>query len=159
MAAPHSWNAEEADEIIAQHRDRPGALLPLLHALQDAFGYVDAAAIPAIAAALNISRAEVHGVISFYHDYRDVPPGQHVLKVCRAEACQSMGCNALIDHLEESLGVELGNTTKDGAVTLEAVYCLGNCALSPAMMLDGKLYGRVTPARAERLVMDARRRA
>jgi formate dehydrogenase subunit gamma len=159
MAAYRPWNADEAEEIIAQHREVPGAMLPLLHALQDAFGYVDAAAIPAIASALNISRAEVHGVISFYHDFRDHPPGRHVLKVCRAEACQSMGCNTLVDHLEQSLGVALGNTTRDGTVTLEAVYCLGNCALSPAMMLDGKLYGRVTPTRAERLLMDARRRA
>lgn len=158
MIAPRSWNADEAQEIIAQHRELPGAMLPVLHALQDAFGYVDDAAVPAIAEALNVSRAEVHGVISFYHDYRSAPAGRHVLKVCRAEACQSMGCNALVDHLEASLGIELGGTTKDGAVTLEAVYCLGNCALSPAVMLDGKLHGRVTPARAERLLSEARRR-
>lgn len=158
MVTPRSWNADEAKEIISQHRELPGAMLPVLHALQDAFGYVDGAAIPVIAEALNVSRAEVHGVISFYHDYRPAPAGRHVLKVCRAEACQSMGCNALVDHLEESLGVALGGTTKDGSVTLEAVYCLGNCALSPAIMLDGKLHGRVTPARAERLLSEARRR-
>lgn len=158
MAAPRPWNADEASEIIARHRDLPGAMLPMLHALHDAFGFVDPSAIPAIATALNVSRAEVHGVISFYHDYRTTPPGKHVLKVCRAEACQSMGCDTLVGHLEESLGVALGDTTKDGAVTVEAVYCLGNCALSPAVMLDGKLYGRVTPARADRLLADARRR-
>ncbi len=158
MVAPRSWNADEAREIIDQHRTTPGAMLPVLHALQDAFGYVDPSAIPVIADVLNVSRAEVHGVITFYHDYRTAPPGKHVLKVCRAEACQSMGCNALVDHLEKSLGVELGGTTKDGAVTLEAVYCLGNCALSPAIMLDGKLHGRVTPTRAERLLGEARRR-
>ncbi|HEY1723065.1 MAG TPA: formate dehydrogenase subunit gamma [Magnetospirillaceae bacterium] len=159
MSASRPWNAEEANEIIARHRDRPGALLPMLRALQDAFGYMDEAAIPEIASALNISRAEVHGVITFYHDFHTTPGGTHVLKVCRAEACQSMGCNALVDHLEKSLGVQLGNTTTDGSVTLEAVYCLGNCALSPAAMLDGKLYGRVSPQRAEQLLADARRRA
>jgi formate dehydrogenase subunit gamma len=158
MSAPRSWNAAEADEIIARHRDLPGAMLPMLHALQEAFGYVDEAAIPVIADALNVSRAEVHGVITFYHDFHTAPQGRHVVKVCRAEACQSMGCNALVDHLEESLGVTLGGTAKDGSVTLEAVYCLGNCALSPAMMLDGKLYGRVSPARADALIA-ARRHA
>ena len=158
MARPRTWNAEEAREIIDRHRDLPGAMLPVLHALQDAFGYLDGAAIPLVADALNVSRAEVHGVISFYHDYRTEPAGRLVLKVCRAEACQSMGCNALVEHLEKSLGVALGGTTKDGAVTLEPVYCLGNCALSPALMLDGKLHGRVTPARADRLLAEARRR-
>ncbi len=159
MSAPRSWNAEEAGEIIAAHRDRPGAMLPTLHALQDAFGYVDETAIPEIADALNLSRAEVHGVITFYHDFHTAPGGTHEVKVCRAEACQSMGCNALVDHLEKSLGVKLGATTKDGAVTLKAVYCLGNCALSPAMMLDGKLYGRVTPARADTLIAAVRSRS
>lgn len=158
MSAPRSWNAEEADEIVSRYRDMPGAMLPMLHALQEAFGYVDETAIPTIASALNVSRAEVYGVITFYHDFHTKPGGSHDVKVCRAEACQSMGCNALVDHLEASLGVALGETTDDGSVTLKPVYCLGNCALSPAMMVDGKLYGRVTPARADALIAAARRR-
>lgn len=159
MSATRAWNAAEATEIIAQYRDTKGAMLPMLHALQDAFGYVDEEAIPLVAEALNVSRAEVHGVITFYHDFHTAPGGTHVLKVCRAEACQSMGCESLVDHLEKSLGVTLGGTTKDGGVTLQAVYCLGNCALSPAAMLNGKLYGRVSPQRAEQLLANARRRA
>jgi formate dehydrogenase subunit gamma len=158
VSVSRSWNAEEAEEIVSQYRDTPGAMLPMLHALQDAFGYVDEAAIPVIAGALNISRAEVHGVITFYHDFHTTPGGRHEVKVCRAEACQSMGCNALVDHIEQTLGVTLDNTTKDGSVTLKAVYCLGNCALSPAMMVDGKLYGRVTPQRADALIAAARSR-
>jgi formate dehydrogenase subunit gamma len=153
------WNGAEAAEIVAAHRDVPGAMLPILHALQEAFGYVDAAAIPIVAEALNVSKAEVHGVIGFYHDFRDTRPGKHVLKLCRAEACQSMGCESLIDHVERRLRVKLGETSGDGAFTVEAVYCLGNCALSPAAMLDGKLYGRVTSAAADKLIDAARSRA
>src|ERR1700685_135358 len=146
MHRPRSWNTDEAAEIIAAQSGIPGALLPILHALQDAFGYVDESAVPVIADALNLSRAEVHGVITFYHDFRHAPAGRHVLRLCRAEACQSMGCDALIRHVEKRLGVELGKTTADRKFTVEAVYCLGNCALSPAAMLDGKLHGRVSPA-------------
>lgn len=152
------WNEAEAGEIVAAHRGVDGAMLPILHALQEAFGYVDGAAVPVIAEALNVSQAEVHGVISFYHDFRAEPPGRHVFQICRAEACQSMGCNATVAHLERTLGVALGDTTKDGAVTLEAVFCLGNCALSPAAMVDGKLHGRVTPSRADQLLAAARSR-
>jgi len=133
-------------------------MLPVLHALQEAFGYVDAAAIPLVAEALNVSKAEVHGVIGFYHDYRTELPGRHVLKLCRAEACQSMGCEQLAADLERRLGVKTGGTTADGAVTLEAVYCLGNCALSPAALIDGKLYGRVSAAKVEALLDSARNR-
>ena len=153
-----SWDETEAGEIVAAHRHLDGAMLPIVHALQEAFGYVDGAAVPMIAEALNVSQAEVHGVVSFYHDFRDTPPGRHVFKICRAEACQSMNSKATIDHLERTLGVTLGNTTKDGEVTLEAVYCLGNCALSPAAILDGKLHGRVTPARADQLLAAVRER-
>jgi formate dehydrogenase subunit gamma len=153
-----SWNADEAAEIIAANSRIPGALLPILHALQDAFGYVDESAVPVIADALNLSRAEVHGVITFYHDFRHVPAGRHVLRLCRAEACQSMGCDALIRHVEQRLGIELGRTTADGGITVEAVYCLGNCALSPAAMLDGKLHGRLSPASVDRLIDAARSR-
>lgn len=135
----------------------PGALLPVLHALQAQFGYIDEAAIPIVADVLNISVAEVHGVIGFYHDFRQHPPGRHVLRVCRAEACQSMGCEALIHHIERRVGAKLGETSADRSVTIEAVYCLGNCALSPALMLDGKLYGRVSAATADVLLDDTRR--
>lgn len=152
------WNAAEAAEIVSAHRHLDGAMLPILHALHEAFGYIDGAAVPTIAEALNVSHAEVHGVISFYHDFRDTPPGRHVFKLCRAEACQSMGCAATISHLERKFGITLGDTSKDGRVTVEAVYCLGNCALSPAAMLDGKLYGRVTPERADQLLAAAEQR-
>ena len=156
--APRPWNEEEAAEIIAAHRDLAGAMLPMLHALQEAFGYLDAAAIPMVGSALNVSKAEVHGVIGFYHDFRTELPGRHVLKVCRAEACQSMGCDSLIGHLERKTGAKLGATSADGAFTLEEVFCLGNCALSPAAMLDGKLYGRVSHHAADRLIDAARAR-
>ncbi len=137
----------------------PGALLPILHSLQEEFGYIDDAMIPLIAEALNISHAEVHGVISFYHDFRRTPAGRHVLQICRAESCQAMGCNSLIAHVEKSLGVKLGETSADGNFTLRPVYCLGNCALSPAVMLDGQPYGRVSAAVADSLIENARRHA
>ena len=137
----------------------PGALLPILHALQEEFGYIDDVLIPLAAEALNLSHAEVHGVISFYHDFRRTPPGRHVLQICRAEACQSMGCNPLIEHVEKRLGVRLGETTADGNFTLRPIYCLGNCALSPAVMLDGQPYGRVSAAVADSLIANALRPA
>lgn len=146
-------------ERIQELQHLPGALLPILHALQDEFGYIDDAMIPLVAEALNISHAEVHGVISFYHDFRRAPAGRHVLQICRAESCQSMGCNPLIAHVEKSLGVKLGETTADGNFTLRPVYCLGNCALSPAVMLDGQPYGRVSAAVADSLLENARRHA
>ena len=145
-------------ERIEELRRLPGALLPILHALQDEFGYIDEEAVPLIAEALNISQAEVHGVISFYHDFRRTPPGRHMLRICRAESCQSMGCNSLIEHVEKRLGVKLGETTADGNFTLEPVYCLGNCGLSPAMMLDGQPYGRVSVSVADSLIDSIQRR-
>lgn len=153
-----SWDQQRAVAIVEQLKELPGALLPMLHALQEEFGYVDQAVVPAIAEALNISKAEVHGTISFYHDFRHAPPGQHILKMCRAEACQSMGCDAVIEHVEKRLGAKLGETTADGVFTLDAVYCLGNCALSPSAMLDGKPYGRVSAQVADFLIDDATRR-
>ncbi len=150
-----TWNAEKADRIIAQRRDLPGALLPILHGLQEAFGYIDDRAVPLIAAALNLSRAEVHGVVTFYHDFRREPPGRHVLKLCRAESCQAMGCESLAEGLSRRLGIRFGETTPDGNVTLEAVYCLGNCALSPAAMLDGKLHGRLHEEKLNILLREA----
>ena len=149
--SPH-WDDAEALEIVERHRHLPGATLPILHALHERFGYIDRAAIPVVAEALNLSQAEIHGVVSFYHDFRVAPPGHHTLRLCRAEACQAMGCNALIDHAEKRFDTKLGTTTTDGALSLEAVYCLGNCACAPAMMLDGSLHGRVDPARFDRLL-------
>ena len=159
MSGSKSWDADRALSRIQEFERLPGALLPILHALQEEFGYIDQAAVPLIAGALNISHAEVHGVISFYHDFRREPGGRHTLKVCRAESCQAMGCESMIRHVEARLGVGLGQTTEDRSITLEPVYCLGNCALSPAVMLDGKLYGRVSPDVADFLIDDARRHA
>jgi formate dehydrogenase subunit gamma len=157
MSTNQGWDADRALARIQELERLPGALLPILHALQDEFGYVDKAAIPLVASALNLSHAEVHGVVSFYHDFRHEAPGRHVLKLCRAEACQSMGCEKMIRHVEDRLGVKLGSTTDDRGFTVEAVYCLGNCALSPAVMLDGKLYGRVSSDVADFLIDDAKR--
>ena len=154
----NAWDNERAVTLIQGLQDLPGALLPILHAIQEEFGYIDKAAVPLIASALNISKAEVHGVISFYHDFRHEPGGRHTLKMCRAEACQSMGCDRVIDHVEKRLGARLGETTADGSFSLDAVYCLGNCALSPAVMLDGKPYGRVSAQVADFLIDDAQRR-
>jgi len=154
-----TWDADRALERIRALADLPGAMLPVLHALQEEFGYVDPEAIPLIADALNVSRAEVVGVIHFYHDFRETPPGRHLLQVCRAEACQSMGCEALVEHVEQRLGVSLGETTPDGAFTTDTVYCLGNCSLSPSVLLDGFIFGRVTPDLADRLINNAEARS
>jgi formate dehydrogenase subunit gamma len=159
MSSIQDWDADRALSRIQELQHLPGALLPILHSLQEEFGYVDKSAIPVIADALNLSKAEVYGVIGFYHDFRREPPGRHVLKVCRAESCQSMGCERMIQHVEDRLGVKLGETTGDRGFTLEPVYCLGNCALSPAAMLDGKLYGRVSPEVADFLIDSAQRQA
>jgi formate dehydrogenase subunit gamma len=153
-AAP--WDAAHAAEIIEARRQEPGALLPILHALSETFGYVDEQAVPAIARALNLSRAEVHGVVSFYHDFRDHRPGAHVLLLCRAEACQAMGGEALAAAARERLRLDWGETSADGSVTLEAVFCLGLCACAPAAMLDGKVVGRLDRTRLEALIDQAR---
>jgi formate dehydrogenase subunit gamma len=154
-----TWNENRAVSRIRELEHLPGALLPILHALQEEFGYIDKAAIPLVAEALNISHAEVYGVIGFYHDFRETPPGRHVLKMCRAESCQSMGCDKTIQHVERRLGAKLGETTEDASFTLEAVYCLGLCALSPAVMLDGQPYGRVSSEIADFLIDNTQRRA
>ena len=137
--------------LIAAHRDEPGALLPLLHAIQDQLGHVPDAAVPDIAQALNLSRAEVHGVITYSHFFRRQPPGRHVVQVCRAEACQACGAEALLQQAERILGCPSHGTRADGAVTLEPVYCLGLCASSPAIQIDDRLHARVTPARLQAL--------
>ena len=152
-----AWDADRAKARIQELEHLSGALLPILHALQEEFGYIDPAATPIIADALNISHAEVHGVISFYHDFRHEPAGRHILRICRAESCQSMGCDALIEHVENHAGIRLGETTPDGSLTVEQVFCLGNCALSPAVMLDGEPYGRVSTSMADVLIDRARR--
>ena len=138
--------------VVGSLKDQPGALLPILHAIQAALGYVPPAAVPLIADGLNLSRAEVHGVISFYHYFRVTPPGRHTIHLCRAEACQSMNQRGLEAHAKKALGVDFHGTTANGAFSFEPVYCLGNCACSPAMMIDGELYGRVTPSRFDDIV-------
>ena len=139
-------------QLIAQYRDVAGGLLPLLHAIQDSLGYVPVDAVPAIARGLHLSRAEVHGVISFYHDFRSEPAGAHLLQICRAEACQAMGSRALEAYAKTRLGIDYGGTTTDGAVTLEPVYCLGNCACSPSVRQDHEIHARVDAARLDELL-------
>ena len=148
--------ATAAREIALRYGNRPDALLEILHDLQEHLGFIPEAALPALAKSLNLSRAEVHGVVSFYHDYRREPAGRHVIKVCRAEACQSMGANELVGMIERYLKVKLGQTTADGAITVEAAYCLGNCALSPAVMVDDQLVGRVDAKKFEKIVAECR---
>jgi formate dehydrogenase subunit gamma len=148
--------ATAAREIALRYGNRPDALLEILHDLQEHLGFIPEAALPALAKALNLSRAEVHGGVTFYHDYRREPAGRHVIKVCRAEACQAMGANELVAMIERFLKVKLGQTTADGAITLEAAYCLGNCALSPAVMVDDKLVGRVDAKKFETIVAECR---
>lgn len=137
------WNAECAKNIVARHLDLEGPMLPILHALQEEFGYIDEQAIPVIAEALNLSRAEVHGVVTFYHDFRHEPAGRHVLKLCRGEACQSMGSEALAADILGRLGIAWHETTKDRELTVEPVYCLGLCAQSPSALLDGEPMARL----------------
>jgi len=143
------------EEIIEGLKEKPGALLPILHGIQDQLGYIPVEAVPVIARELNLTRADVHGVVSFYHHFRSHAPGRHVMQVCQAESCQAMGGVALTAHVKRQLGVDFHQTTKDKAFTLEPVYCLGNCALSPAVMVDGNVYGRVTPERFAQVVEEA----
>ena len=157
MTTYEPWDSERAQAIIAQYRDVGGATLPVLHALQETFGYVPEAAIQPVADALNLSRAEVYGVVTFYHDFRREPAGRHVLKLCRAEACQAAGGDALAQRAEGKLGVKLGETTADGRVTLEPVYCLGLCSVSPAAMLDGDVHARLDQHKLDTLIAQADR--
>ncbi|MFT4163169.1 formate dehydrogenase subunit gamma [Shinella sp.] len=143
--------------IVSELKGLEGPLLPILHEIQAEFGYVPQESLPVIARELNLSRAEVHGVVTFYHDYRDHPTGRHVLKLCRAEACQSMGGDAVAERIKALLGIDFHQTTLDGAVTLEPVYCLGLCSCAPAAMLDGEVHGKVDAALAQELVTEARR--
>lgn len=174
MAHHEPWNADRAASIIARfgiarfgigklggsstagdadaETFGPTLTLPILHALQAVFGYIPAQAIPLVAAHLNISRADVHGIVSFYHDFRRAPPGRHTLRLCRAEACQSVGSEAIAESIHAALGIDWHNTTADGAVTLEPVFCLGLCASGPAALVDGEPVGRLTAERARELL-------
>lgn len=144
------------DEVLTRRAAEPGALLPILHELQDALGFIPADVVPRIAEALNLSRAEVHGVITYYHHFRSTPAAGRVLQICRAESCQAMGADALIAHAQHKLGCGLHGHSKDGAYTLEPAYCLGLCASSPALMLGDELHARMTPQRLDALLADAR---
>lgn len=155
MPSYTSWDAETARALIANKRTMPGALLPILHALQEEFGYIDREAEPLIAEILNLSRAEVHGVVTFYHDFRREPAGQHVLKLCLAESCQACGGDALAVRAEATLGIAFGHTTADGRVTLEPVYCLGLCSVSPSAMFDGKVVARLDEKKLDALLTEA----
>jgi len=152
---PETTTEATARAIAAAHGNRPDELIEILHAVQSELGYVPEAAVPALAQALNLSRAEVHGVVTFYHDFRDKPAGRHILKLCRAEACQSMGGEALVQRAEDRLGIACGETSADGRVTLEPTYCLGLCATAPSAMIDGRIVGRMTAARLDALLKDA----
>src|SRR6202142_730444 len=143
MSVYEPWDAGRGAEIIAEHAELEGATLVILHALQEAFGYVPEPAVPMIASALNLSRAEVHGVFTFYHDFRRQPASRHVLKLCRAEACQAAGGDALAARAEAKLGITIGTTPADELTTLEPVFCLGLCAAAPSAMLDGRVVGRL----------------
>lgn len=146
----------DLDALIQTHRTLPGATLPILHAIQNAWGYIPDEALPRIATALNLSRAEVQGVVSFYHHFRRTPPGRHVVQVCRAESCLAMGAEALEAHARATLGIDLHQTSADGAVTLEPVYCLGNCACSPSIRVDDDIHGRMSPRRFDAVVAELR---
>jgi formate dehydrogenase subunit gamma len=148
----NGWSAQRTRSIAAAHRHQRGALLPILHALMEEYGYVDQQAIPVLADELNLSQAEVYGVVTFYRDFRTTPPGPVCVSICRAEACQAVGADALLAHATSRLGVRPGETTTDGTVSLSEVFCLGNCALGPSVMINGRLSGMVDHDRFDALV-------
>lgn len=158
MALDHSWDRAAVVSIVASLKHQRGALMPILRRIQDDLGWVPPESIPLIAHELNLSRAEVHGVVSFYHDFRHEPPGRNIIRICRAESCQAMGAVALAEHARKRCGVDFGGTSVDGAFTLEAVYCLGNCACSPAVVINGELLGRMTPERFDGAISNLSRR-
>lgn len=151
-----AWDVTAVRQVIASLKSLPGALLPILHGIQDAVGYIPSDAVPMIADELNVSRAEVHGVISYYHHFHDHPVGQHVVQICRAEACQARGSEALEVHAKSALGCNYHETTRDGIVTLEPAYCLGHCSVGPNIQIGDELYARVTPERFDALLSSKR---
>ena len=157
MTTVYDWDEARGAEIIAEHAGQEGATLVILHALQEAFGYVPETAIPMVAKALNLSRAEVHGVFTFYHDLRHKPAGRHVLKLCRAEACQSMDGEAFARRVLDRFGLDWGGTTPDGRVTIEATYCLGLCASAPSAMLDGEPMARLSDGSIDEIAREVSR--
>ncbi|RZI44357.1 formate dehydrogenase subunit gamma [Herbaspirillum sp. HC18] len=159
MSTPAPFDAAAVRALIAEHAAKPGAMLPVLHAIQNVLGHVPSEAEPLIADALNVSCAEVHGVLSYYHHFRREPAGKHIVRLCRAEACQSVGADALAAHATASLGCEFHETTQDGAFTLEPVYCLGQCACGPAVMIDNDVHARVTNAKLDGLLAVRREEA
>jgi formate dehydrogenase subunit gamma len=156
MPEASPWNAERAREIIAEHNGLEGPMLPILHALQEEFGHINTAAVPLIADALNLTRAEVHGVVTFYHDFRHEPCGRHLLQLCRGEACQSVGSESLAATVLGKLGVGWHGTTSDGGLTVEPVYCLGLCAMSPSALMDGEPLGRLNAGKITEAIEEAR---
>jgi formate dehydrogenase subunit gamma len=154
MQTLNSADTVRVRRIVSELKGRPGPLLEVLHAVQAALGYVPAGAVPVVAEGLNLSRAEVHGVVSFYHFFRHSAPGTHTVSLCQAESCQACGAEALAAHARRRLGIDFNETTPDGRFTLEPIYCLGNCACSPAAMIDGRLHGRVTPERFDALIAE-----
>lgn len=148
--------SQRIEDILDAHDGMEGSLLPILHAIQAAFGHVPQDALPIIAKRLNQTRAEIHGVMSFYHDFREQPAGQHVLKLCRAEACQAMGADRVAAHAQKALGIDFHETTTDGKVTLEPIFCLGLCACAPAAMVDGRLVGRMDEAAVDAILAEVR---
>lgn len=156
MQAQGTQIEERAKSVIAEHVELEGPLLPILHGMQEEFGCVPKEALPVIADALNLSRAEVYGVMSFYHDFREQPAGRHVIKLCRAEACQSVGGDAIAAKLQQLLGISFGQTSLDGSVTLEPVYCLGLCACAPAALVDGEPVGRLEEDALAEIVAEVR---
>lgn len=153
-AGTDEWSPQLIRDIIGSHQSRPGAMLPILHGIQDRLGYIPEASVPIIAEAMRQTRAEIHGIISFYHHFRTRPTGTHVLQVCRAEACQAMGGRQLESHIKSSLGIEYHQTSRDNEVTLEPVYCLGNCACAPSVQIGERVHGRMTTAKFDRLLSD-----
>ena len=156
MSEFEPFSAERAVEIITAHADREGALLPVLHDLQHAFGHVSDEAVRIVAGALNLSRAEVHGVVTFYHDFRTQPGARRTLKLCRAEACQARGGDAIVAMAEKKLGLAMGETSKNGKVALEEIFCLGLCASGPSAMLGDRLVARLDEKRLDELIAEAR---
>jgi formate dehydrogenase subunit gamma len=154
---PKTYDPAIATEIINSFDAKPEMLVQILHAFIDRYSYISETAMRQIADELNLSRADVHGVVNFYHDFRTTPPGRRVVRICQAEACQSMGSRDLTAHAEQTIGIRLNNTTADGEITLEPVYCLGNCACSPAVMVDNRIYGRVDNDKFDRLVRQSGR--